>query len=72
MEYEKKDEDTQIASALRSMGMQIDHVAMEIILTVSDRVRLNKAEGKETTLTEINDLKTEVEKAMAPQMQQMP
>lgn len=72
MQYTKKDEDQQVASALRSMGMQIDGVAMELILAVSDLVRKNRDSKKETSLLEILNLKKEVEDAVAPKPMGMP
>jgi hypothetical protein len=63
---EKKDLDGQCAAALRSIGMNLDSLAMEIILTLTDKVRHNRNEGNPTSLEEILAIKVEIEAANKP------
>ena len=66
MDYEKKDEDQQCATALRSIGMNLDQLAMELILTITDKVRHARNEKRSVSLDDILKMKAEVEEANKP------
>jgi hypothetical protein len=68
--HDKKDEDGQCAAALRSVGMNLDALAMELILTLTDKVRHNRNEGRSTSLEELLTIKKDIEEANKPAPQQ--
>jgi hypothetical protein len=75
MSYIKNDPDGKIAVALRSLGMQVDPVAVELLTSTIDLVRKNSNEGEYTSIEKLMENKKEVEDAMIPkqpQMQAMP
>ncbi len=73
MGYIKNDPDGKIAVALRSLGMQVDVVAVELLTSTIDIVRKNNNKGNSTTIEELMEMKKEIEDAMIPkQMQGMP